>query len=447
MAKEIPLSFGDFVDAMNRDASFAALRQSLGAASGPVIDYSAIAQASVEKVLMRSRLDSEQFEPIRDAVVAGIAGCLKPPEGQRVTSMLDITTLGLTDDQQIRQFLFSHGIDLNSEKDRRYASEVFQEAIRFFNEYIGAKKNYKVHPSLQRTRSIGGIMNIFKIAAGQTSKRVIIPQACALLRIAYAIYYLDHDPVLNLLPQSEAAIGETLEKYIRRSPGSREPMLQTGGNATVVPLIRFERRRKLRDRMIMKLLHKPDNLAAEVLDGIGARIRTHRPINTIRVLYYLFFNPDGPILPAMNIRIRHTKDLLLNAATLADVLGDEEKARALVRGASMPVFDLEDLTLARAIGRENDNPCSAGAYQAIHIVFDVLVDIGDGTRRLVPGEIQILDEETNKRNEEHAAHCEYVERQEEEVQDRLMRRNLVTAYEATGRDRERRGFTGAAVRK
>lgn len=430
MPKGPDVKFEDFVADQNRDAPSAMLAHGLGLSAESFLDARTQAAIAINDVLEEVDFAGEDEErtTLRDTLLAQMEPYLRDTNGVPNQSMLDIVTLGLTDDIGIKNFIRRHGVDLDEPKDLVYMHRVFDEATDFLDEDIFHGKQ-KVNPELRKTKTAQGIYAIFKTAAGQ-GRRVLIPQACGLLRIAAVINYIERDPVLSLLPDAEAALKDLVKKYIQKNATTRQYFFVTGipGDFPVA-LANFELRLKTRKRIIAKLLHKPSNRSEEVLDHIGFRITTHNPVDTLRLIHQMFFHPDHPVFPSAYIMIGQSKNLLFDARKMLEVLGDPAKSQDFVKSLSEPTLDHAELTTVGNLGASGDNPHSAGTYHAIHIVFEIPITTRQGERRLFPIEIQILDSKTSRANEATAPHSDYVRRQMEAVSRRVIGNNLESEWE------------------
>lgn len=430
MPKGPDVKFEDFVTEQNKDAPSTLLAHGLGLSPESFFDVRTQASIAVSDALVEVDFvgDEERRTTFRDLLLAKIAPLLRDTNGAPNQSMLDITTLGLTDDHGIKNFIRRHGVDLDQPEDLAYIHKVFEEATEFLDADIFHEKQ-KVNPELRKTKTAKGIYAIFKTAAGD-GRRILIPQACALLRIAAVINYIERDPVLSLLPDAEAALKDLVRKYIQKDAARRQNFFVTGipGDFPIA-LANFELRLKTRNRIIAKLLHKPSNRADEVLDHIGFRITTHNPVDTLRLIYQMFFHPDHPVFPSTYIMIGQSKNLLFDARKMLEVLGDPAKSQDFVMSLTEATLDHAELITVGSVAVSGDNPHSAGTYHAIHIVFEIPITTRHGERRLFPIEIQILDSKTSRANEETAPHGDYVRRQMEAVFRRVTGNNLESAWE------------------
>lgn len=354
-------------------------------------------------------------------------------------SMLDLQTVGLVEDHTIERLFRTRGIRLDRPQDLLYVGRIFREAVEFYDAEIADNEDLGLVHIVQPLRNGLGsdgrsdvperpptkeaIFTIFKTAAGQNHK-MHIPQACALLRIAYAIDFMERDPTLILLPDVARTLQEIFKDHIiPASTATSFPKYKTGLTGDLpVTLVNFEVRTKTRTRILAKLLQKPANRTIDVLDHIGFRITTHSPLQTLQMIYSLFFDPLKSIFPGTNIRLADTKNLTFDPDALAEVFNDPERATTFVALLSRPVpAEYEDLTIVQT-GRgrvANDNPHSGEKYSAIQIVFDLPITTQSGERRFFPVELQILHQDAAITNEMEAPHDGYVAAQMKTVRNRV----------------------------
>ena len=76
-----------------------------------------------------------------------------------------------------------------------------------------------------------------------------MPQACALLRIAACIDFMNSDPLISVLPEAENAIKDVAAKHFKTiKNGSKIHVFQFGDEQ--MPVYKFEMRTKDRARII-----------------------------------------------------------------------------------------------------------------------------------------------------------------------------------------------------
>lgn len=420
-------SFQEFVDSSNERAARELMLRGLGITEntehGSVRDE---VSARVRRILDGPFIAEKDRPALYDLLMTDIGPLLKQDsDARRSISMLDIRTLGLTEDYMIKRFLATQGIDVDKKEDMEYLDRILDEAREFFDRYIAKSKQSKIKPELKRTYDFKGVCDLFKASAGKASRH-LIAQACGILRIAAIIDFMERDPQLSLLEAAEKKLKDIVNRHIKGSKREGFNFVTGKPDDVPFPLVGFEERLKNRDRIIAKLLHKPTNRTKEVLDHIGFRITTVGPTATLRLVYYMFFHRGMRILPAMNINVGETTNRLWDEKTLHEILNDPRRAEELVADLARPYIEDVDLLVRNP---RSDNSNTAQTYRALQVTFDLPITCEDGSRRLFPIEIQLLDRDSSITNRKEAPHHEYVERQMGKVSERVLGNNLVTGYE------------------
>lgn len=431
MPKAPTLSFEEYRDRKNEGAPMDALQHGLGFNDGSrVVGTQSTVAAKVLEIL--SRTDTcegcESAISLREVLAAEIGPLLDKGKVKPNISMLDVVTLGLTTDEQISAFMRRHGVDLKNPEDFEYAQRGFKEAVEYFDAHVAKTPAERINKELRNIRTEEDIYRIFKASAGVIpGRRMLIPQACALLRIVAVIDYVERDPIIKLLPVVAEKLADFETHHIKRPEDGSVSYVTGDPSELPTPLVGFEARPKLRWRVITKLLQKPSNRSEEVVDHIGARFTTDSAIGTVRLIYRLFFHPRHAVFPSQNIRVKETRNTLLDEKAVVDATSNPRKAAELVMAIGTPTV-IDESTLKVGSKGERSNAHSSAKYHAIHMTFDLPLTLEDGSRALFPMEIQIVDQESRAVNEVAASHAEYEERQMEAVRNRALGNNLDAEY-------------------
>ncbi|MBD3360318.1 TIGR04552 family protein [Candidatus Peregrinibacteria bacterium] len=383
-------------------------------------------------------INEETRITLKEVLTADLRPYLRDPRSQ--ISMLDAKTLGLTEVSEVKKFLYTHNIDMDNRHHLKYLEKIFTEAVEFYDKYIRNPKQRKIPDELKDFSTTEGIITVFKTASGE-GNRHHISKACALLRIAAVIDYIESDPFLSLIDEAFSELDKILKRNFKKSTEMEINHDHGNGNkrgnkdwyyvptrSTMVPmrLMGYELRKKSREQIIAKLFHKPENRTDNVLDRTGSRIYTYNAAEAMKLFYHLFFNPDTAIFPGFNIRVSQTKNLGINQEFLRMALADPREAENLFSDLSVKVDDRE---LLEDRGSNYENKFSSPSYRALHVIFDFPFWTKDRRRVSFPVELQIVDLQAKVTNERRASHTEYKNRQRKEVRTRVTGNNLQTAYE------------------
>lgn len=438
-------SFEEFVEEKNRKVQTAGLLQTFGKQGDqePPEDISITLMKKIQRSLLRGikdlDLDVDNNEALKlgDVLQADLEK-LFPQEAkpEKAVSMFDLITLGHVKDEDTEKFIQRHRLDLDKPDDVEYILQLFTEAIEFFDKYIVAgTQKLKINKSLRKFKTKEDVFNIFKVASGITNFKQLIPQACALLRIAGAIDYMRRDSKIPLLPEAWEEMERTAKKHIsepEKIGGGKVRHLKVEQDLPI--LFTFERRTKDPEQVIAKLLHRPENRTKEVLDHIGWRFIVNNAANTLTLIYKIFFDKKTAIFPYTNISIGETKNSMLDESKLMEAINDPDKADKLFNELSQEIRD-EELIVSGDV-KDGQNPNSLKGYRAIHVTFRLPLNLKDGRRESFPIEIQFVDRKSKTHTDKHAPHGEYKDKQREEVIKRVTGNNLLTAYEALSEENE-----------
>ncbi len=140
--------------------------------------------------------------------------------------------------------------------------------------------------------------------------------------------------------------------------------------------LRFQTKpRKARDSVILKLLHKPENVAEEVFDQVGVRFVTTKMVDAVKVLKYL---QDRYIVMPMNIRPSRSRNNLIDPLLYRRIW---REARAIARsgGAKSMIDTMLEEVLQKGYEAEPgskaaaNNPFTSSSYRSIQFTCRQLI--------------------------------------------------------------------------
>lgn len=192
--------------------------------------------------------------------------------------------------EQVNQFLKGYGLDPNDHVTKAELFGNFQEALQFIKRYFLKEGNpdgldLKLPNSLLM---ISDISQLFLMATDDTpSRKEDKLWAEIILKVMHTIMHADKDLRSNYFNIVQTQIFDRFYKYIFR--GDQDKLfIGIKGTDQVVPLVDFETKsKKTRESVIIKLLHKAENVAEELFDRVGVRFVTQSRFDTIRVIRFL----------------------------------------------------------------------------------------------------------------------------------------------------------------
>ena len=188
-------------------------------------------------------------------------------------SSIDLGRMALEDSSQAKEFLETYGYDVSRDSDRRQLSRIYIEAINFIARFLIPREWGKRLKPPQEYLNATDVIALLVIASEkQPACHIRQAWACAILRVMHTIAHLDEMERLRILGPARDQIMGVFERNCRRDANGRLwfPLGDYG-----VEIVKLElKRRKSRESMILKLLHKPANVADTIYDLIGVRIVT-----------------------------------------------------------------------------------------------------------------------------------------------------------------------------
>jgi uncharacterized protein (TIGR04562 family) len=309
------------------------------------------------------------------------------------SSAIDVPHLHVTSRDDAMAFAEAYGYDLRDPREAAQAASLRDEALDFLDEMLDVGRFVP-----GEVRAEEDVLELLLVASqpDHPHQRAV----CALLR------------VMHTLAHCSSWFGDRYHDAIQRQVlGRFRRVLHTDDEGQLriadVPLVRFEARaRKERWSVALKLLHKPENVAADVFDYLGLRFVTRDRFDALRVVRAL--RTSNTIMFA-NIKPSRSRNTLIDTDHLEAFLAlrpdaSEEQLREAVDSWGPPGGDPER------------NPYSDAAYHSLQFTCRQRIRVTDegGQRRhfFFPFEVQILDEDSYRRSREgFASHDEYKRRQ------------------------------------
>jgi uncharacterized protein (TIGR04562 family) len=388
---------------------------------------------------------------VLDLIISGKSS-IDSPVGFQINSFEEAT-----------RFLDSYGYDLNNPIESAEILGIFHESLNFIRKNFLAPENPEgVRLELpRRILEITDVRNLFLMAnlnfPGQqddSQGQYLKNWACAILKIMHTIAHIDKDLRSPYFADIQKQIFDRFYKLVHRTSEGVLYLGEKEDDPNRIDLVLFETKpKKARNSIILKLLHKPENVAEELFDRVGLRFITKTRYDALKVIRYL---KERMVIMPPNIkpsRSRNTlidveifkgaQDLLLQKLDRAEidqqVIGakmDEAAASPLVDPSNPhssefyraiqftcrqliklknPLFDhVKELkSVAKGRGVEDDLTKAIDRIDLKYIQREV--------RFFYPYEVQVMDEKSAIENEQgQSAHHEYKKAQLQTALRRVM---------------------------
>ncbi len=201
------------------------------------------------------------------------------------SSPIDLKRLPLEDSHDAYLLLQSYGYDLDNAEDAAQVELIRREALRFiqrqFLDTLSAHYETLIIPEEIKQ---AGVLDLL-LKASIERRTATQKWACAILRVMHTLAHVVSDLSLHFFPSIQDQI---LGPYYRHIRPDNNQMWLGDDPEFRLPLVDFQvKAGKDRDSALLKLLHKPENVAADLFDRIGVRFVTRDRLDAILVLHYL----------------------------------------------------------------------------------------------------------------------------------------------------------------
>ncbi|MBI3928241.1 MAG: TIGR04552 family protein [Armatimonadetes bacterium] len=298
------------------------------------------------------------------------------------TSPIDLSSLGLTGRKEARDFLALYGYDLDDPHEQEQALRVHVEAVAFIKHLLcpaSAEGDVELVMRSEVERP-ADLSDLLLWASGREADEELQQWACAVLRVMHTISHANNALRSQFYPEIKRQI---LDRFKRHIVEDEKGNLWLGqGELPVLLHGIYFREEKSRESVILKLLHKPDNVAQRIYDRIGVKIVTSSKVGALLALKYLRKNnlvlfpnvtPGRSRNTLVDLELfRKAYEELTPHDSLEEDLRDLEFVRAL-----------EDSPEARRLEHGIENPFTSPHYRSIQFTCRQLVRVTDPAYHVV----------------------------------------------------------------
>ncbi len=293
-------------------------------------------------------------------------------------SSLDATNYltELSDKDQVAEFLYGYGFDISDPVESAELFGIFQEAMQFIKRYFLIEGNpegldMRVPNYLY---SITNISELFLAATGYSSVKLKTDEqlwAGVVLKVMHTLLHTDKDLRYRYFSTIQQQIFDRFYKFIHRDEENR--LFLKNDSGTSIPLYDFQTKaKKTRDSIVIKLLHKQENVAEELFDRIGVRIITYNKLDALRVIKFLHRNhvtiinnikPSRSQNSLVDLKMLRTRIFSLYKESIRNDMPEDvfyQRLNALIEDCS-------------PIKKSHDNRHTSEEYRAIHFTGRQLI--------------------------------------------------------------------------
>jgi len=288
-----------------------------------------------------------------------------PPEVTQVIlgggSSIDLDGLRILSHDEAWNFALNYGYDMGIPAQRARVVHVYEDAVDFLEGVVLEGTDLHVPNEL---RTLGDPLDLLVLASERPSTSMG-RWSCAVLRVMHTLFHVDHNVNLRFLPEIQRQVFSRYDQHLVCDGG--QWFLR---GAYEVPLMAVERKEnKDRVSMLLKMLHKPENVAETIYDQIGIRFVAEDKLGVLMVIRFLL---DHHVLMPTHIKPSRSRNLLIDMEALDAWMA-----------ALPPAFCIQDLShderqvLSGSLAIKNPgkdpNPFSSKDYSAIQFTARTLV--------------------------------------------------------------------------
>ncbi len=370
----------------------------------------------------------------------------------------------VTSHEDADRFLMSYGFDLADPIEAAEAFGHFHEALNFIRRYFLAPENpdgLRIEIP-RKILELSNVRDLFLFTSfaypdqKHDSQGALLKNwACSILKVMHTIAHIDQDLRAGYFGEIQKQILDRFYRLIQRDENGLLYFGMGPDDPSKIPLIEFQTKpKKSRDSTLLKLLHKPENVAEDIFDRVGIRFVTPKVLDALHIVKYL---KDQMIVMPPNIKPSRSRNTLIDLENFRNLTnqafhrlesGDyneteflasiEEAARPptinplnphssefyrsiqftcrqLIK-LKNPLFD--DLKELRVAAKREEN-CPPEVARLIERIE--LKHIQREVRFFYPYEVQVVDVKSHESNEQgRSAHSEYKKGQLQTAMKRVM---------------------------
>ncbi len=329
-------------------------------------------------------------------------------------SALDIPRLDLSSRAEAVDFLGAYGFDWSDPEHREEIEQIRADALAFLQHEL-MPEGRLIPLWLREQRDVPALLLSASEGEGDAQR-----WCCALLRVMHIRAHAYSHLQSRYGPDIRRQILDRFRPHLREELQDGQRLQRLGDGEQAVALEQFEMKpEKTLHSVMLKLLQKAENVAADVFDHIGVRFVTRSRYDALRVVYYLRANN---VVMFANIKPTRSRNTLVDIDRLEAAMSQLEALPLAERRAALSKLTQQ---LTPPAGGREYNPFTDDTYRSIQFTSRQMIRI-PGQRGLVarfffPFEVQILDRESYAAARDgRASHRVYKARQRESARRRVL---------------------------
>ncbi len=333
------------------------------------------------------------------------------------TSAIDIHALWVKDRAEALRFIKSYGYDLEDPIDAQKVHAIFVEALHFIESQLMPTQWQDGNLPPDEVLRCDDMCDLLLWASSEdVNHRVHQVWSCAILKIMHTISHIEGS---MLFTGAESARNQIIGRFEQALFRNEAGQLFFGKKDLAIEVEKVEwKHAKTRSSILLKLLHKPANVAETVYDLVGVRIVTKtvsEALLAVKVLNESYIVDFPNTLPT---RARN------NLIDVNRFVVDLETFRQFLNSGDITPETFETFIgnlSAPVVSYRTDNPHSSQKYHSIQLTCRQRVN-----RQFYPFEVQITDLRSSQLVETGEGSHRYYKRQQIKTARRRILANILT---------------------
>ena len=284
-------------------------------------------------------------------------------------SSIDIGSLAIRNRKEAMNFAREYGFDMEDPMAVEDVGRAHAEAVAFIDQiFLSPEQRNLVSPEIRNPEHL---LDLLVYSSNYLNKSNIRQMwACAVLKVMHGIFHMDHDAKLMYFDEIRSQIFEPIDKLLL-SEGDHHYL--SDGDMRI-PLFFYEKKRnKGRKSILLKLLQKPNYVAADIYDHLGVRFVFETKIECLFALKLL---RRCHLITVTNIKPFRSRNSLLDLSSSKKVFNQFRPLLARSKDYPLDVMrkidrELEDLGLE---GKDY-NPHSSKEFKSIQMTARRMIRI------------------------------------------------------------------------
>lgn len=275
-------------------------------------------------------------------------------------------------------FLDSYGYSISNPIEQAELFGLYQESIQFIRRYFLYPQNpdglkAEIPRKLVELTDVTQLLMIASLEHFESpSQRVHSLWACALLKVMHTMAHMDKDLRASYFADIQKQILDRFYRVVHRDESGGLFLAASSTSTERLPIVAFETKpKKSRDSVILKLLHKSENVAEDIFDRVGLRFITRTKFDALQIVRFL---KDHFVIMPPNIKPSRSRNTLFDLGTVKRELLTLEEKKSFVTETDLDQIFSE----ARVLDKTNpDNRYTSKYYGSIQFTLRQLIKINN----------------------------------------------------------------------